>query len=65
MAAHTAWHVLILATTLFVAAGAMILLLGPLIFGEPPPGLVRARPFLAGAGVLVVAALLVEWLGVH
>jgi hypothetical protein len=62
---HELWHVFVLASTLFGAAGAALLSLGPLIFESPPPGLARARPLLIGAIVLAVAVFATEWLVVH
>jgi len=65
MTLHELWHVLVLVSALFGAAGAGILVLAPLVFDEMPPGLARARPFV-GASVLVAALLIgAEWLGVH
>ncbi|MGH2749983.1 MAG: hypothetical protein ACRDK3_03795 [Actinomycetota bacterium] len=62
---HEAWHITILAITLFAAAGGAILLLAPLVFDVPPPGLLRYRPALL-AGVAVATALLIlEWTVVH
>jgi hypothetical protein len=62
---HELWHVAVLGSTLFGAAGAAILALSALVFDEPPPGLVRARPLLIG--LIGLATLLVtwEWLVVH
>jgi hypothetical protein len=62
---HELWHVLVLGSTLFGAAGAALLLLTPLIFEAPPPGLARARPLLIGAIALAVAVFSAEWLVVH
>lgn len=65
MSGHEIWHVIVLASTLFGAAGLLILLLTPLVFESPPEGLARARPIviaLIGAAAVLVA---VEWLGVH
>jgi hypothetical protein len=62
---HEVWHITILAATLFAAAGGAILLLAPLVFDTPPPGLVRFRPALiAGVGVAIVLIAL-EWTVVH
>jgi hypothetical protein len=63
--AHDLWHLVVLGTTLFGAAGLAIIGLAPLVFDEPPPGLARARPFLIGLIVAAVLLLLVEWLGIH
>jgi hypothetical protein len=62
---HNLWHLVVLGTTLMGAAGLAILVLSPLVFEEPPPGLRRARP-LIGALIGLAAVLLgAEWLGVH
>jgi hypothetical protein len=63
--AHELWHILVLASTLFGAAGAVLLLLAPLVFGSTPPGLVRARPIIVGLVALAAAVFLGEWLVVH
>jgi hypothetical protein len=62
---HEVWHIAVLGSTLFGAAGAAILGLSGLVFEEPPPGLARARPLLIG--LIALASLLVtwEWLVVH
>jgi hypothetical protein len=62
---HELWHALVLSTTLFGAAGLAIIVLAPLVFDEPPPGLVRARPLVVGAIAAAVVLLLVEWLAIH
>jgi hypothetical protein len=62
---HELWHITILAATLFAAAGAAILLLAPLVFDSPPPGITRFRPALLvaiGAAIVLVA---LEWTVVH
>lgn len=65
MASHDWWHLVVLGSTLMGAAGLGIMVLGPLIFDELPPGLEGARPLIWGlifvAGVLLVS----EWLLVH
>lgn len=62
---HELWHVALLGSALFGAAGAALLFLGPLLFDGTPPGLERARPaviaLLLAAGALVV----LEWTLVH
>jgi hypothetical protein len=65
MTRHEIWHVAVLAATLFAAAGGAILVLGPLVFDEPPPGLSRARPAILGLVLLAGVLLGLEWLGVH
>jgi hypothetical protein len=61
---HALWHVFVLVSALLAAAGALILLLGPLFF-PPEPGLRRGRLAawaLVSFGALVVV---VEWQVVH
>lgn len=62
---HDLWHVAVLGSTLFGAAGAILLALSPLLFERTPPGLARRRPLilalLGGAGVLIA----LEWTVVH
>lgn len=65
MRGHELWHVLVLASTLFGAAGAVLLFLSSLIFESPPPGLTRARPLMIGAIALAVGVFAMEWLVVH
>ena len=65
MAVHTAWHILTLASTLVAAAGGVILVLAPLVFDEPPPGLIKARPAVVGAVIFAASLFFVEWIGVH
>jgi hypothetical protein len=62
---HEIWHVAVLASTLFGAAGLLILVLAPLLFESPPPGLTRARPVVVGLIAVSVVLVAVEWLGVH
>ena len=62
---HRLWHVAVLASTLFAAAGAAILVLTPLLFDDPPPGLRRARPVALVVIGLAVLLLVVEWTAVH
>lgn len=62
---HELWHIVVLAATLLAGAGLAIVLLAPLVFEPPPPGLAKARPLvlvLVGAAGLV---FLVEWLVLH
>lgn len=65
MSVHEVWHVVVLASALFGAAGVMILVLTPLLFESPPPGLARARPLVLGLIVAAAVLVAVEWLGVH
>lgn len=62
---HEVWHVVVLAATLFGAAGGAILLLAPLVFDTPPSSLVRFRPaLLTGIGV-AISLIVLEWTVVH
>lgn len=65
MSWHELWHILVLTSTLFGAAGLAIVLLAPLVFDRPPPGLVRARPLVLALIGLAVVLLGVEWYAVH
>jgi hypothetical protein len=62
---HEAWHVVVLAATLLGATGLALVVLAPLLFENPPPGLTRARPVALVLAGGVVLLLLVEWLAVH
>ena len=65
MSSHNLWHLVVLGSTLMGAAGLGIVLLTPLVFDEPPPGLVRWRPYVLGLVGLAGVLLAVEWLSVH
>lgn len=65
MDSHNFWHLLVLGSTLMGTAGLGIVLLAPLVFDEPLPGLARFRPFVLGLIVLAAVLLAAEWLGVH
>jgi hypothetical protein len=65
MTGHQVLHVILLWSTLCAAAGLAILVLSPLVFESPPPGLAKARPIVLGLVGVAVLSLLVEWLGVH
>ena len=65
MGPHEWWHMAVLGSTLFGAAGLALLLLVPLIFDEPPAGFETAKPVIAGLVALAGLLLLTEWLGVH
>jgi hypothetical protein len=65
MSLHELWHVTVLATTLFAAAGLAIALLAPLVFDQPPPGLIAARPLVLGLAGLAAVLLVVEWTAIH
>jgi hypothetical protein len=62
---HELWHAVVLATTLVGGAGLAIVLLAPLVFEAPPPGLTRARPVLLGLIGAAAVLLLVEWRAMH
>ena len=62
---HEAWHVVVHAATLLGATGLALVVLAPLLFENPPPGLTRARPVLLALAGGVALLLLVEWLAVH
>lgn len=57
------WGVFVLGLTLVTAALIVSLAVTALGFGSLPPGLVRARPWIAVLGVLTLAALLATYLG--
>ena len=42
-----------------------MILLGPVLFDEAPPGPQRARAVVAVGALLAGALLALEWLGVH
>ena len=65
MESHDLWHLVVLGSTLMGAAGLAILLLAPLVFEEPTPGLRQARPLVGGLVAVAAILLVVEWLGVH
>ena len=65
MAGHDLWHLVVLGSTLMGAAGLAILLLVPLVFEEPPPGVGAARPYVAGLILIAAGLLALEWLGIH
>ncbi len=65
MSGHEIWHVIVLASTLFAAAGLAILVLAPLVFESPPPGLARGRPFVLALVGAAAALMVAEWLGLH
>ena len=65
MSWHEVWHVAVLGSTLFAAAGIVTLVLAPLIFDDTPPGLKRARPLILALVTLAALLLALEWLGVH
>lgn len=62
---HEVWHITVLAATLFAAAGGAILLLAPLVFDVPPPGLGRYRPALKTGIGAAIALIVLEWTVVH
>ena len=62
---HELWHVVVLLSALVGAAALGILLVGPLVFDEPPAGLTAARPFLIGSAGFAGLLIVLEWRGVH
>lgn len=62
---HDVWHVLVLGSILFAAAGLAIVGLAPLVFEQPPPGLVKARPYVVAGCVVALILYVVEWQGLH
>lgn len=62
---HQLWHVTILASTLFAAAGLAIVVLAPLVFDPPPPGLMGARPLVFTLAGVAALLLMAEWTVVH
>ena len=62
---HNWWHLAVLGSTLMGAAGLGIVLLAPLVFEEPPPGLDRFKPLVLALVGVAALLLAVEWLGVH
>lgn len=65
MSGHELWHITVLTVTLLAAGSLGIVLLTPLVFDEPPPGVKRMRPFAFGLGLMALVLLVAEWLGVH
>lgn len=57
------WGVFALVLTLVTAALVMTLALTALVFDSPPPGLTRARPWIAGLVGLTFVVVLVAYLG--
>lgn len=64
-ARESLWHVFLLVMTLGAVASALILVLVPLAFEAPPPGLARARPWLVALIVATAVLYLLEWQVVH
>jgi hypothetical protein len=62
---HEVWHIMVLAATLFAAAGAAILLLAPLVFDTPPEGIAKYRPALLAATGAAIVLVILEWTVVH
>lgn len=65
MSPHQLWHVAVLTSTLLAAAGLGVILLGPLVFDPPPPGLLAARPLVFALAGLAAVLLVVEWTTIH
>ncbi len=55
-----ALDVVVLAVTLVAAAGIVLVTMAPVVFEEVPPGVRRARPWVAGAAALAVVLILLE-----
>jgi hypothetical protein len=64
-ASESLWHVILLVLTLAAVASALILVLVPLAFETPPPGLARARPWLVALIAVTAALYLLEWQVLH
>jgi hypothetical protein len=47
--------------TLMAGAAVALVLLGPLLFDSPPPGLTRARPALLALAAVSLLLLVLEW----
>jgi hypothetical protein len=62
---HHAWHVAVLGVTLVAAAGAIIVLLGPILFDAGATATRRARPLVWALVVLAMILVGAEWLLVH
>ena len=62
---HFLWHAVLLIAILLGVAGAAIVLLAPLLFGNRSLALARARPVVVGIAVAAAALLALEWLVVH
>jgi hypothetical protein len=62
---HRLWHAVVLGSALLALCGVALLVLAPLLFEEPPPGLERARPVVLALAGLAAALLAVEWVLVH
>lgn len=62
---HDWWHLAVLGSTLFGAAGLAIVVLAGFVFDEPPPGLARWRPAVLVLVGVAAALLFAEWLGIH
>lgn len=56
---------MVLGTTLLGAGGLAVLVLVPVVFEEPPPGLERVKPIVAVLIGVAVVLFVAEWLGVH
>ncbi|MDQ3784437.1 MAG: hypothetical protein M3360_06100 [Actinomycetota bacterium] len=65
MSLHELWHVTVLTSTLFAAAGLAIVLLAPLVFDPPPPGLMGARPLVFALAGVAALLLVAEWTAIH
>jgi hypothetical protein len=62
---HHLWHAVVLGSVLLGAAGVVIVVVAPLLFESPPPGLARARPVVMALAVAAGGLVAVEWLIIH
>ena len=54
-------HVFLLVMTLMAGAAVALVVMGPLLFESPPPGLTRARPALLAFAAVSLLLLVLEW----
>lgn len=65
MSWHEVWHALVLGSTLFAAAGAVILAMAPLFFEAPARGLSGPKMVVLALLLVAVVLLVLEWTVVH